>query len=185
GVRSMTQQGLQFALPLYLANTLMLAPGLVGLYLALLQGAGIAASPLSGTISDRAGRKPVIMAGMTMTTVLVLGVVVFNNGILFAVVLGLLGFFLYSIGPVLFAWSMESTPPEMGGTTVGIVFGVQALFGVFALLIGGALADRFGMISVFYFVAATVLVGNLLTLLIRDRADSPAPEARTARAGGD
>jgi nitrate/nitrite transporter NarK len=33
-------------------------------------------------------------------------------------------------------------------------------------LIGGALADRYGLIAVFYFLAASVLVANVLTLFV-------------------
>jgi len=35
-----------------------------------------------------------------------------------------------------------------------------------APLIGGMLADRFGLISVFYFLAASVLIGNGFCLLV-------------------
>jgi 23S rRNA (uracil1939-C5)-methyltransferase len=33
-------------------------------------------------------------------------------------------------------------------------------------LVGGALADRFGLIAVFYFLAASVLAANILTLFV-------------------
>jgi nitrate/nitrite transporter NarK len=46
------------------------------------------------------------------------------------------------------------------------MFGVQAGLSALAPLIGGALADRFGLVSVFYFLAAAVLVANLLALAV-------------------
>ena len=58
GLRAMTQMGLATFLPIYLVKELSLSPALVGGYIAIMQGAGMASPPISGLISDKKGRKP-------------------------------------------------------------------------------------------------------------------------------
>ena len=48
----------------------------------------------------------------------------------------------------------------------GAMFMVQAVMSAAAPLIGGLLADHYGLLSVFYFLAASVLLANLLCLTI-------------------
>ena len=71
----MTDNGLRTFIPFYLAG-LGMGPALIGAYLAVVQGAGLVASPLSGWMSDRFGRKPLVAGGMLATTIIV---VVFAN----------------------------------------------------------------------------------------------------------
>ncbi|MPZ16013.1 MAG: MFS transporter [Chloroflexi bacterium] len=176
GLRTMTQQGLSTFIPFYLMG-LGMGPALVGVYLAVVQLAGLIASPISGILSDRIGRKPVVSGGMLATTVVV---VLFANvsaiqipGIdftwIFVGVLSLLGFFLYALRPALQAWTMDLVPKEMGGSTVGVMFGVQALFSSIAPAVGGVLADSYGLLATFYFLAGTIVVANIIVMLIPDR----------------
>lgn len=176
GIRAMTQNGLSTFIPFYLTG-LGMGPALVGVYLAVMQAAGLVASPISGVLSDRFGRKPLVTGGMLMTSVMVLLVANLNAlpglGIdftwMFVGVLGLLGFFLYSMRPALQAWSMDLVPANMGGTTVGLVFGAQSFFSAFSPSIGGILADNYGLIAAFYFIAGTILLANLVVMLVPDR----------------
>ena len=46
------------------------------------------------------------------------------------------------------------------------LFGVQAALSALVPLIGGLLADQWGLASVFYFLAATMLVANLLVVAL-------------------
>jgi len=46
---------------------------------------------------------------------------------------------------------------------------VQAVLGALAPLIGGVIADRYGLLAVFYVLAGIMLLANLLALLIPHR----------------
>jgi len=59
----------------------------------------------------------------------------------------------------------------MGGTSIGMLFGVQAIGSSIGPVIGGALADNYGLMSTFYFLAGSIVVANLFIFLI------PAPAA--------
>jgi sugar phosphate permease len=79
----------------------------------------------------------------------------------FVFFVAVLGFFLYAIRPVMQAWILETTPRNMGGTSIGILFGAQALGASIAPLIAGMIADRYGLTATFWFLAFTIVVANL------------------------
>jgi len=168
GVRSLTQNGLSTFLPLYLVYSLRLPAPLLGLYMTLVQASGLVATPIAGSLSDRIGPKRVATVGMTTTSVAVVAAVLLGATPVFVLVLALLGFFLYSMRPALFRWAIGVVPREHEGTTVGLLFTVQSLFSALTPVVGGAVADRFGLPVVFYAIAGSVLVGNLLLRAVPD-----------------
>jgi MFS family permease len=56
----------------------------------------------------------------------------------------------------------------MGGSSIGILFAVQAAGSAISPLIGGILADKYGLMSTFYFLAGTIVVANLFIFLMPD-----------------
>jgi MFS family permease len=180
GVRAMTQLGLSTFLPLYLLNELHVPAALMGLYLAVVQGSGMIATPIAGTLSDRVGPKRVATAGMFTTSIVILGFAVLHLGAAFVAALALLGFFVYSMRPAIFRWAIGVVPREYEGTAVGILFTTQALLPAAMPLVGGYLGDRYGLLSIFYVIAGTVLVANLALLFVPDvqRPGVPVPERK-------
>jgi len=167
--RSMTQNALLTFLPVYLAYEMGYSPLWVGAGMFALQAAGFAATPIAGHLSDRMGRRSIMIASMAMTAVVLLFMALAGKSI------AVLGFFLYAIRPVLQAWLLESTPKNMGGTSIGILFGAQALGASVAPLVGGLIADRYGLIATFWFLAGTIVVANLFILAMpKDAAAKPA-----------
>jgi MFS family permease len=77
-----------------------------------------------------------------------------------------LGFFLYAIRPVLQAWLLETTPKNMGGTSIGVLFGAQALGSSIGPVLAGVIADRYGLSAAFYFLAVTIAAANLFIFLM-------------------
>jgi MFS family permease len=169
GMRTMTQSGLFTFLPIYLANELKYSPVLVGTYITVVQAAGIFGSPISGAISDKRGRRPVLTAGLLTTSFLLVALVILRLNFLFIGVLAFLGFFLFSLRPVMFAWTMDLAPKGISGTTVSALFGIQSLFSGIAPAVCGFIADRFGVLYSFYFLAATIFAANFLVYLIPEK----------------
>lgn len=168
GARAMTQAGLSTFLPIYLMGVAGLSAALIGTYMAVVQGAGIISGPLSGGLSDRIGRRPLIAAGMVSSSVLLILLMALRVEWLFVLVLALIGFFLYSTSPVLNAWALDIAPPHLGGTSIGILFASQSLLGGIAPVLGGYIADQYGIETTFYFIAATVLAANVMIVTIKD-----------------
>ena len=164
--RTMTQAALLTFLPVYLAHDMGYSPFWVGTCLFALQAAGFAASPLAGHLSDRMGRKQILISSMLGTAV-VLAAMAFSGGSpLFIALVAVLGFFLYATRPVIQAWMLDSTPKNMAGSSIGVLFGAQALGGALGPLLGGVVADRFGLLAAFYFLASTIVVANLFVLAV-------------------
>jgi MFS transporter, FSR family, fosmidomycin resistance protein len=163
-VRAMTAMTLLTFLPVFLANELGYSPAWVGGILFALQAAGFAAAPVTGHLSDRMGRRNIIMTSMAMSAVVLLFMAFAGRSPAFALFVAFLGFFLFAIRAVLQAWLLDATPKQLGGTSIGILFGTQALGSAIGPLIGGVIADHYGIIATFYYLAATIVVANLFIL---------------------
>jgi MFS transporter, FSR family, fosmidomycin resistance protein len=172
--RSMTQISLLTFLPLYMAREMGWNIAAVGLGMFTLQVAGLLASPVAGHLSDRLGRRSVLMGSMAMTAVLLLFMAVAGKSAAFIFFVAVLGFFLYAIRPVIQAWTIEATPKHMGGSAIGLLFGAQSAGASVAPLLGGIIADQWGLQATFYMLAATIVLANLFIFFV------PAVEAHKA-----
>ena len=164
--RSMTQNALLTFLPLFMAREMGWSTLWVGGAMFALQAAGLIASPIAGHLSDKLGRRSVLMSSMAMTAVVLLAMAVAGKSQAFVVLIAVLGFFLYAIRPVIQAWTLEATPKNMGGSAIGVLFGTQSLGASVAPLLGGLIADQWGLSATFYFLAVTIVCANVLVMLM-------------------
>jgi MFS family permease len=162
--RTMTQAALLTFLPVYLANVMGYSPAVVGACLFALQAAGFAAAPVAGHLSDRMGRKHIMVSAMATSAVVLVAMAVAGASALFVALVAVLGFFLYAIRPVIQAWMLEMTPKNMGGSSIGILFGAQALGAAIGPFLAGTVADGHGLAAVFYFLAGTIVLANLFVV---------------------
>jgi FSR family fosmidomycin resistance protein-like MFS transporter len=172
--RSMTQSSLLVFIPLYLANVMGYDAWAVGAAMMGLQLAGFIAAPIAGSMSDKVGRRNIMTSAMAMTFVVLLMMVFAGGTPAFVFFVALLGFFLFAIRAVLQAWTLDATPKGMGGTAIGLLFGIQAIGQSIGPLICGVLADRYGLLSTFYFMAGTIVVANLFVFTIPNDATAKA-----------
>jgi len=100
-----------------------------------------------------------------MTCVVLLAMAFAGKTHAFVLLIALLGFFLYAVRAVLQAWMLDSAPKNMGGTAIGVMFGVQALGAAIAPGLGGLIADQYGLIMAFYFMAVTIIIANVFVFL--------------------
>src|SRR5205814_10197840 len=138
----------------------------VGACLFALQAAGFAAAPVAGHMSDRMGRKQILMGSMLTSAVILIFMALAGGSPLFIVLVALLGFFLYATRPVIQAWLLDATPKNMGGSSIGVLFGAQAIGGALGPLLAGLVAERYGLLATFYFLAATIVIANLFALWV-------------------
>jgi MFS family permease len=174
--RAMTQNALLTFLPVYLAYEMGFNPFWVGAGMFALQAAGFCATPIAGHLSDRRGRRHIMMTSMAMSAVVLVFMGFAGKSQAFIVFVAILGFFLYAIRPVLQAWLLETTPKNMGGTSIGILFGAQAAGASIAPLIGGMIADRWGLTATFWFLALTIVIANLFIVVMpKEERGGPTP----------
>src|SRR5262249_59239025 len=99
--RSMTHGGLMAFLPIYLARGLNYSTFMIGAAMAALQTAGFIASPISGHLSDQMGRRQIIMSSIGVTAVIIAFMIMAGQSSAFVFFIAFLGFFFFSIPPVL------------------------------------------------------------------------------------
>lgn len=174
GFRSMTQNGLLTFLPIFLAYEMGYSPLWVGACMFILQAAGFAASPIAGHLSDRMGRRRILMTSMIMAGVVLAFMAFAGRSLAFVFFIAVLGFFLYAVRPVMQAWTLECTPKKMGGTSIGVLFGMQAIGSSIGPALGGGIADRYGLMAVFFFLAVTIVVANVFVFFMPAQPTKPA-----------
>jgi MFS transporter, FSR family, fosmidomycin resistance protein len=163
--RSMTQGALLTFVPLYLARDMSYSPAVIGACMFALQAAGFIASPIAGHLSDRVGRRQIIMSSMSMTAVVIVFMALAGGTAWFVLLVALLGFFLYAVRAVLQAWVLDATPHGMGGSAIGLLFGMQAAGQAIGPLTAGIVADHYGIMAAFYFLAVTIIIANLMIFI--------------------
>lgn len=85
-----------------------------------------------------------------------------QNDIVLVVAVSLLGFALFAVRPVIHSWMMDLVPREIAGSATSILFGTQALLTMIMMPVGGLIADLYGLHMVFYCLAGTILLANLI-----------------------
>lgn len=176
--RTMTQTGMLTFLPVYLAYELGYSPLIAGVCLTLLQVAGFVAGPVAGYLSDRMGRRRIVMSSMLLTGVTIFGMAVAGRSVLFIFFVALVGFFLYAMRPVLQAWAVECTPKHLAGSGIGLQFGVTAIGASIAPAVFGLIADAYDIYTGFLFLAGTIVLANFLIFFMPDGGQREAAAVR-------
>jgi MFS family permease len=160
--RTMTQSALLTFLPVYLARDMGYSPLWIGACMFALQAAGFIAAPIAGHLSDTIGRRQIIVSSMSMTAVVLLAMIFAGGTIWFVILVAILGFFLFAVRAVLQAWLLDATPAHLGGSAIGLLFGAQAAGAAIGPICAGLLADHYGIMAAFYFLAGTIVLANLM-----------------------
>lgn len=166
GFRSMAQNGLLVFLPLFLINEMHAGPIWMGVAIMAMQLGGLIAAPIAGTWSDRVGRRPVVLAGLSVTTIVIAAITLIRNDVTLVAAVSILGFALFAVRPVIHSWMMDLVPTKLSGSATSLLFGTQSLLSAAVPPIGGLIADAYGLPAVFYFLAGTMLVANFLVYLL-------------------
>ena len=168
GFRAAAQVGLLMFVPLYLTDVLEAGPMMTGVGFSLMQLGGVLSSPVAGAWSDRIGRRPIVVGGLALSTLVIAFLAIAGSQILFVSGIAFLGFVLYGVRPVVHSWALDLTSKTMGGTAISLVFGTQSLFSIGIPVLSGMVADLFGLQRVFWLLAGLILVSNLVAFFLKD-----------------
>lgn len=165
--------GITTFLPTYLTDqgsTLWFA----GASLTVMQAAGVMGAMAGGTLSDRVGRKPLLI-GAFLISPISLVLFLFSNGFLHILFLLLMGFSMLSIQPVLMAWIQQVFPDQRAlanGLYMAFTFVIRSLI----VILIGWMGDRLGLRNAFILCAAVALIGLPVIILLSAKAG---PRAET------
>ncbi len=154
GLRGMCYTIYVTFLPLYMNEGLGLSSQSIGFHFGLLWAVGIVASPLMGHLSDRLGRKPVLVPALLCSGTLTVVLALFGQGIMFTAIIGMLGIFLRSDYALLSAAILDIVGQNVATTVLGVLSFLRFIMAAISPLIAGYLYQTFGMKATLFFVAA-------------------------------
>jgi MFS family permease len=153
GLRSMALGAIVTLLALYLGNDLDLGVLNRGFHIALLIAVGLLVKPLAGMLSDRFGRKQVLVPGLVWSCVIALLMVAFDDGVSLTITIVLLGMFLYPDQPILTAALFDVLERDEAIIGLGVVSFVSFLMAAVSPLIAGAIYEISGFQAGLFYVA--------------------------------
>ncbi len=179
GLRGMAHVAFLPFLALYLGleTQLGMSKPSLGLHIALLVGVGIVSTPVMGYLSDRLGRKVVLVPGMLGLAVLTALLVPFGEGIGLIVVIALLGIFLFSDQPILTAGALDVIGEGVVASTLGVFSFSRFALAAASPLIAGILFDSSGIEATFLYIAGLYVVATVILFIV--------PMATPSHSAGD
>jgi FSR family fosmidomycin resistance protein-like MFS transporter len=135
-----------------------------GAALSVLEGAGVIGALIGGSLSDRLGRKAVLLFSMVTTPVLIFVFITVSGSWQWPLLI-LLGLTSLSVAPVIMALVQESYPdgPALAN---GIYMALSFVLRSGVVVILGAIGDFFGLRWAFVASAIIALLGSPLILLL-------------------
>ena len=128
-----------------------------GISLSILEAAGVIGAMLAGSISDKVGRRIVLMVSMLSAPVFMLIFLQVSGWVQIPVLLAL-GFTSISITPVIMALVQESFP-ENRALANGVYMALSFLIRSLVVIVIGLIGDRYGLRPAFYLSSLIMLVG--------------------------
>jgi MFS family permease len=156
-------------LPLFLADVHGIDPALAGMLGGVAIGTAVFGAPVGGALSDRFGRKPVIVASLVGTGPLIYLVAVLGYGPALFGAMALYGFLMSMRMAPMESLIADVVPMNRRATVLGIYYFLsQETAGVATPLVGRVI-DAIGPSSTFILLAALATLVALLILLFRRR----------------
>lgn len=170
-IRSLSYNGMLTMLPLYFQSKNM--SNVAGSQLVtLMLVSGAAGGVLGGFISDRFGRKRLIVGSLVLTTPLFFAFL-FTSGIASTVFLALAGMTLLSSFSVTVVATQEAIPDNKA-LAAGISMGLAGGIGGLLVIIVGRIGDAWGLQTAISVLFVLPIVAGLLGLLMKSRPSAQA-----------
>jgi predicted MFS family arabinose efflux permease len=158
---------------IYLTQEIHLSISDAGIVISLLGFSGFFGCILLPLLSDRVGRKPVIIPSLFVTGLCFWGFILAgSNFLLLGLWIFIAGFSIGGITPIaLSALTTESVPPSLAATASGIPASIGEIFGsALAPFLAGYLCDLYGLKTALYFTAVGPLIAGFVGLFYSETA---------------
>ena len=153
--------------PFYLEDDLGMGHIKTGFHLSLLTGLGIISLPIMGIMSDKFGRKQVLIPSLFTTAALSLMVVGVGDGYYLTLVLAGMGLFSFGLFQIIQAAVLDQVGRGTEATSIGLIFGLTSVFsGVSPVLAAFIINNLGGYGSIFYYSGALTIISAFVIIII-------------------
>jgi MFS family permease len=167
GLMMMARQVILTFLPLYIQIGLGRDPFELGIYVALLHGMGTVSQPVLGVLSDRVGRKAVLVPSYLVLAGLYLLLAEVAPGWPLAALVLAIGVFFYTLTNVTGAAVLDAAGSHVQASAMGLTSVVTQVIVLPAPVLAGWLVERLGYGSAFVLSAGFMVLGTLVMLPLR------------------
>ena len=165
-LRSAGEAGVSGFLPLYLRDELEYSATTVAIILSAAQVAGIVSQPVMGYLSDRIGRKPVLVVGTGLVMLSAFALRFARPGVeLFMSVL-VRGALSFSLHHIFIAAALDASLGATQSTVVSLIYG-SGFLGTVSPYIAGLFADEFGIKSAFVYGGVVLIAPTVMLALAK------------------
>ncbi len=154
-------------LPIYVQEHLGYSPFGLGVYIALLHVMGTVSQPVMGHLSDRFGRKAVLLPSFIALGILFLLLPVAAAGLQLGAVVVAIGLFFYTLLNIANATAMDVAGPNIQGSSFGLSSLVTQVVVFPTPLFAGYLVERYGILSAFWLAGIFLIVGAATLIPLR------------------
>ena len=164
--------------PFYLEEDLHASNLRAGLYLSLLTGMGIVSGPVLGAVSDRLGRKGVLVPCLALATAFSLAVVELGDSLGLPLILAGMGLFSFSLHHIMQAALLDIAPRGTEATATGLLFGINGAVGAASPFMAAVVIDHLGGYgSIYYYSGIMTGLTALMMLVVPMRSPSREPQS--------
>ena len=136
-----------------------------GFQMALLTGTGAVSMPILGQLSDKLGRKQVLLPGLALAAILPFLVVPAGDGFLVPLVMAALGLFSFALHQIMLAGILDGAERGTEATVAGVVFGINGAIGFASTLFIAYIIDNLGGYgSMYIYVGVLTAVSAVIVL---------------------
>ena len=165
-LRSTGQSAVMAFLPVYLNEELGYEFVVIGLFMSGAQVTGIVVQPIMGYLSDKFGRKVVLVPCTIAMGVLIAALKFAEPGALLILTVLAMGAFLYSLHTIYIASAMDVAEGQAQSTVVSLIYGASFL-GSFSPWVAGVIVDRTEISNAFIYGGVMVIAGALLLAITK------------------
>ena len=165
-LRGMAHRSFAVFLVIHMKENLGYSDLSIGLHVGLLTFLGILAGPVFGMISDRTGRRGVMVLGMAAITAILFNFLWADSGVWLTVMIGLLGIFVFSINSVMTAAAMDAIEPGTEGSAVAMLFTGGAIIGASAPVIAGLIYSNLDFEGLVIYAGVIAAIGAFFAAVV-------------------